>query len=76
MATKIKTNSIEAQLDFIDNIVAATTGVDLRKKAQDAIDYRTALVGLGVRIAKSVGFDNADNTMIIVRNGKIYSTIH
>lgn len=74
MATKMKINAIEAEIDMIDQVISEITGVDYRKVAQDAIRRREAMRNLGRNIADAIGF--ADNQMVLVKYLDKNSPIH
>lgn len=48
---------------------------ELRNVAKQAITRREAIRGLGIQIAKSVGFDARDNTVVLVAE-KNFDKIH
>jgi hypothetical protein len=57
-------------------MISDVTGIDYRKVAQDAIRRREAMRGLGNRISSAVGFDMADNQMVLVKHLDKFAPIH
>ena len=70
MATKIKLNTIDAQINFIDETVAEATGIDLRQYAREAIERRNAIKNIGLLITNAVMFDE-DNSVVLVKSGAL-----
>ncbi len=75
MATKIKTNTLDAQIEYIDQTVKEVTGIDLKEFASNAVARREAVRKVGIQIAKSVGFGD-DGSIVLVRGGEISYIIH
>jgi hypothetical protein len=76
MATRMKMDAVEAEIEMIDQMISDVTGIDYRKVAQDAIRRREAMRGLGNRISSAVGFDMADNQMVLVKHLDKFAPIH
>lgn len=76
MAEKIKTNTIESQIDLIDKTIESATGINLKERAEQALRRQSAVRQLGIMIAKAVAFDGHDGSLVLVRGGMMPETIH
>ena len=76
MAEKIKTNTIESQIDLIDKTVESATGINLKERAEKVLLRQSAVRQLGVMIARAVAFDGHDGSVVLVRGGMMPETIH
>jgi hypothetical protein len=75
MASKIKTNTLDAQIEYIDQTVKDATGIDLKKFANSVVARREAVRKVGIQICKSIGFSE-DGSIVLVRGGEISYLIH
>lgn len=76
MAEKIKTNTLESQIDLIDKTVESATGINLKERAEKVLLRQSAVRQLGIMIAKAVAFDGHDGSLVLVRGGMIPEIIH
>ena len=76
MAEKIKTNTIESQIDYIDKTVETSTGINLKELAEKALRRKSAVRQLGIMLAQAVAFDGHDGSVVLVRGGMMPEITH